>query len=267
MLTFSHRWRWLPALLAVLIMFGAAVAPAAPLQAADREAEPVLRLEAIPGLTVVPGETLAYKILLRNRGDGELDYARVVLPYDPALLTPLDTEFQTSEDYVESLEPGRMVIFFGNLGDGAARFAVIYMRVSEYAPQGTVITGMLGYDWEDKHGNYDLNKRSNAAPVVVGDVNRTSETVWVAVDPGQAPAGTEFGFFSDRFVPDEQVQPLLRMPDGTLKHLGSDARATVNGEGRVWLNLDSNGLAPGAYEYVLEGKRSELVGAVPFVVE
>jgi hypothetical protein len=225
-----------------------------------------MRLDAVPSITVAPGEVLAYKFTLRNRGDSDLAYARTVLPFDPALVTPISTTFSSELDYVEKIENNTMVIHFGGVSSNSARISVIYMRVNPAAPHGAVITGLAGYDWEDKDGNYAFNYRSSAAPVKVAAENLTNPTAWVAVDPGQAPAGTEFGFFSDRFVPKEEVQPALKYPDGSEERLSRGSRALVNDAGRVWLRYDSSGLAPGTYEYILRGLRSEMVGSVPFVV-
>jgi hypothetical protein len=225
---------------------------------AEEEAEIDIVLTAVPGVKVARGQTLAYKMRIENRGDSTMDYARAYLPYDPAKITPVDTLFDHGGDFVRKIEQNQVTVQFDEVGKDAARFAVIFFRVADNLPDGTVIDMAVDYDWEDQDGNYDLDERSNYAPVIVSSYNEDSPYVWSLVDPVQAPAGTEFGLYTDRFVPDERVRPWLRYPDGS-EHKQDDRYVqTVAPDGRLWARANTDGLAPGIYQIILRGEDSDL---------
>jgi hypothetical protein len=230
----------------------------APVVQAKEEAEVDIVLTAVPGIHVARGGILAYKMRIENRGDSTMDYALAYLAYDPAKITPVDTQFDHGGDFVKKIEQNEVIVRFDEVGQDAARFAVIFFRVADNLPDGTVIDMTVDYDWEDQDGNYDLDERSNYAPVIVNSYNEDSPYVWSLVDPVQAPAGTEFGLYTDRFVPQERVRPWLRYPDGS-EHKQDDRYAqTVAPDGRLWSRVNTDGLAPGTYQIILRGEDSDL---------
>lgn len=237
----------------------------APLQA-EEEPEVYVILQASPSIRVARGTTLALKIRIENDGNASMTAGQIAVAYDPAQVTLFDAAFDSDGDFVKRIESNRVVVSIGELDDDTARFIVLYWRVSDQLPDDTVITMMAELDWSDNRGNYDLNERSNTVPVLVGSQNETSEYVWVAVDPVQAAAGSQFHFFSDRFIPEERVTPILRYPDGRQNERG-DLRQTVTPDGRVWIHLESAELPAGDYQLILEGDESELVGVATFRVE
>jgi hypothetical protein len=233
----------------------------------DKEAEVDITLQTIPGIRVARGAVLAYKMRIENHGDETTAYARATLPYDPGYMTVFDAQFENDSDYVYRLEENKVVVHFGVVGKDTSRYAVIFMRVADWIPNDTALNMIVSFDWEDENGNYGLDHRSNSAPVLIGDYNVTSEYVWAAVSPAQAPAGAQIGFYSDRFVPDERVEMWLQWPDGTRERLSSDLWQTVDHTGRVWLHYDeTGGLPPGDYKMILRGEESELKAAPDFSI-
>jgi hypothetical protein len=252
------------AALLLALLLGATLPAARPALAQD-EADVDIVLSAIPSIHVAPGQTLAYKLRIENSGDSTMAYARARLIYNQQYLTLTDTMFQDGDDYIERI--GNTVdIYFDEVGQDAARFAVLYMHVAENTPLGTVLDARIDYDWEDRDGNYDLEEISNIAPVVVYSFNLTSDYVWMALDPQQAPQGARFNTYSNRFLPGERVQPYLQLPDGSRRKLAERLRQTATGSGEVWIHVESNDIAPGSYKMILRGEDSDLESVADFTV-
>lgn len=253
---------WLALLL--LLAGGVGLVVPAPRPAAAAEGAKVdITLQAIPSIRVARGTILAYKLRIENYGDGTMAAARVRLPYDRSKLTIVDTLFEDEGDFVSKIDD-EITISLDSLNGKSIRFAVVYMRVADYLPDNTVIDMWAGYDWEDNRGNYGISERSNAAPVLVGGWNETSDFVWMTLEPRQASAGTLFRFFSDRFLPGEEVETIIRGPDGSERTLSQ--RQTVAPDGRVHIHMQSGGMAPGTYNVILHGERSELKAADTFTI-
>lgn len=256
------KWRlWVRyslALLSLTIVTLLSGIPAQSIAAAEEQgADVAVTLWAIPTIRVARGTILAYKLRVENHGSATMTYARVHLPYPQSQLTLVDSLFETDKDYVEAVGD-TISVYFGSIGKDAARFAVLYMYVAADLPDDTIINMWAGFDWEDLHGNYGINRRSNAAPVLVGSENATSDYVWMAADPLQGRVGTPFYFFSDRFIPGERVLTWLQRADGVRYPEGEGLSGRADGDGRIYVHLDSSALLPGTYQVVLHGKRSRL---------
>jgi hypothetical protein len=259
------RFSWLVAASLLLALLLSTLLPTARPALADDEAEVDIVLSASPSIHVAPGQVLAYKLRIENRGSSTMAYARARLVYDQQYLTLSDTLFQDGDDYIERIG-ATIDIFFDEVGKDAARFAVLYLRVADNTPQGTVLNARIDYDWEDRNGNYDLEEVSNIAPVVVHSFNLSSDFVWAAIDPRQAPQGTQFNAYSNRFFPGERVQPYLQLPDGSRRMLAERLRQTVTNAGEVWLHIESGDIAPGSYKLILRGEHSDFEGVADFTV-
>jgi hypothetical protein len=264
MFRFSRFSRLLVAGLLLALLLGALLPTARP-ALADEEAEVDIVLSAIPSIHVAPGQILAYKLRIENQGNSTMDYARAFLEYNRQYLTLTDTMFQDGDDYIERIGD-TIDIYFDEVGQDSARFAVLYLRVADNTPPGTVLNARVDYDWEDRNGNYDLEEISNTAPVVVQGFNLTSDYVWMALEPREAPQGTRFNAYSNRFLPGERVQPYLQLPDGSRRMLAERLRQTVTNSGEVWLHIESGNIAPGSYKMILRGESSDLEGVADFTV-
>jgi hypothetical protein len=260
----SRLVRLLVASLLVLLA-GTTLTAARPVLA-DEEAEVDIVLSAEPSIHVAPGQTLAYKLRIENRGNSTMDYALARVLYNNQYLTPVDTLFQDGDDHVKRITSESIEVYFDEVGQDAARFAVIYLRVADNTPIGTVLDARVDYDWEDRDGNYDLESDSNAAPVVVYNFNLSSPYVWAAIEPQQAPQGARFSVYSNRFVPGERVQPYLQLLDGSRRELSESLRQTVTPDGQVWVHVESDDIAPGSYKMILRGEHSDLEGVADFTV-
>jgi hypothetical protein len=247
----------------VVLLAGLLALPTAQPVQADEEADVDITLWAEPSIYIARGEVQAYKLRIENRGDSMMAYARVRLPYDPAQLTLVDAQFDGEKDYVYRINEDAVTVHIEGVGSDSTRFAVLFFRVADNLPNGTAITMIADYDWEDKNGNYDLENRSNAAPVVVWDFNLTGSAVWMAVDPQRQTIGNDVNLFSDRFIPDERVTPIITLPDGSERRI-SEERQSADPNGRVWLHLPTGDLPPGSYQVRLEGEDSDLVAGGSF---
>jgi hypothetical protein len=118
------------------------------------------------------------------------------------------------------------------------------------------------YSWDDARDGGGW--RSNWAPVLVGGFNNSAPWVWVRVEPVSGPAGTTHHFYSDRFIPAEGVYIWLNTPSG----VGPlDEVVEADEFGRITFDYRSAGLAPGTYQLVFYGARSNLTGIETFFVQ
>lgn len=267
---FTHV-RWLAIVLMVVTFAGLdspslrspVLAAAVPNENAGDEARISLIIRPEPSIQVVPGGTIAYRMSVRNTGGSFADEVRVQVSYDPAQLTILGTDFERVGDWITDSAPGMLKLVYAGVGVDKRHTATIYARVADNLPPGTVISLWTLYAWQE--GGYEaVNNRGNAAPVLVGEENRTSPWVWMAVDPVKAAPGVQRGFFTDRFVPGEPIKVWLSTPDGL--HRRRDLNAEADGNGHLRIHLATDDLQPGYYQLVAQGQRSELVAGAAFLV-
>lgn len=259
-------WRYGSLLLICLLITGiAGVCLPPPLLAADEEqaeARVAVTLRAEPGIQVARGAILTYKLRVKNDGDVDVADVLIYMPYDPGTITLIGTEFAQPADWVTAIAPDHLMIKFGQLKVEQQRTAQLQMRVAASLPDNTVINMWAGYSWSGDVGA-SAAKSSNAAPVLVGPTNETSSWVWMTVTPTQGPGGTTYTFFSDRFLPGEQIFTWLNSSDGAI---GTDFSTEADENGRVQFDYANAALTPGSYQMVLLGKRSELTAVTNFVV-
>jgi len=216
-----------------------------------------------PSIRVGRSLTLTYEIRVYNDGKGDASRTTVVVPYNRNHILPVASRFDRSAgDWVSELTPTQLTVTFGRLGGGKMRSGFIDFKVNNSLSTNTVIETRATFRWsdEDRGGN----GRSNWAPVLVGGGNDTAPFVWLIVEPVQGSAKETRTFFSDRFVPGEQVVTWLNTPRG-VKPL--DVAAAADPSGRVWLTYRPSDLTPGTYQIVAHGARSRLTGVVSFVVQ
>lgn len=216
-----------------------------------------------PSIRVGRGMTLTYEIRAYNDGKGDASSTTVVIPYNRNHILPIASRFdRAAGDWVSELTPTQITVTFGRLGSGKMRSGFIDFRVSNALATNTAIETRSTFRWsdEDRGGN----GRSNWAPVLVGGGNDTAPFVWLIVEPVRGTAAETRTFFSDRFVPGENVVTWLNTPRG-VKPL--NVAAAADPSGRVWLTYRPSDLTPGTYQIVAHGTRSRLTGVVSFVVQ
>lgn len=269
---FRHRstFPWLRGtriILLLLFVLGlsglGAARPVRAAEDADHPADVMVSVWPQPNILVTPGTTIDYEIRARNYGSEEASRVRVRLEYDPNQLAVVTTSFEDGKDWVRSLGSADLEVQFGAIDEEAGRAATVVMRVNEAVPYETVINVWASFYWTDTEGNTEI-RPSNATPIVVAAGNQSSPWVWMAVEPRQGPAGTSFGFFSDRFVPNEDIATWMNTPGGVQ---ALPLRKEADDHGRIWLDFSSSGLAPGTYQMVASGTQSKITAVETFVVE
>jgi hypothetical protein len=239
-----------------------------PTEEPGEPAEVWVTLRKEPSIRVDRDDTLEYEIFVRNRGDGPADEVRVTLPYDSDQLTFLDADFEDADDFVEELNEDEVVLVFEDVEgvdanvDEDPRRATIFWDVNDLLPIDTVISIRGTVAWDDARDGGD--RRTNRAPVLVGEMSNDSEYVFAEVTPELGQVGTEFAFLSDRFIPDEEVAAWFNTPDG-VRALERDLEA--NDQGVVEFTFSSDGFAPARYEIVVFGLRSKLTAVTEFFVD
>jgi hypothetical protein len=247
-----------------LVLPVAAVLAVSPQDNGDDSATISIILEPEPSIQVEPGGIIAYKVSARNTGESFASLVRAWIDYDPTMLTIIDTTFERDGDWISKKSPGYIRLEFNGVGEDKTHWAIIHAQVAETVPSGTVINMWAGYEWKEE-GIYAQENSSNAAPVLVGETNLTSSWVWMTVEPFQAAQGKMFSFYSDRFVPGEDVKVWLQTWGDVDRKRSLDTDA--DGHGRLWIHLPSEELAPGFHQIIIEGTRSELVAGQVFLVK
>jgi hypothetical protein len=214
-----------------------------------------------PSIIVVREGALAYELRVKNCGAAAAHSTNVTLPYRRAQLVVIDSRFSDPRDWVSALTDDHLDVTFGPLAAGEQRTGTIVFRVGERLPDRTVISMRASYAWSDARDGGAW--RSNWAPVLLGSGNESAPWVWLAVDPLGGFVGTTYHFFTDRFIPSEQISTWLNTPDG-VKPL--DVRGVADPMGRVWIDFRSSELRPGSYQLVLYGGRSNLTAVATFIV-
>lgn len=225
-------------------------------------ANPFVTLRPNPSIRVARSGQLAYLVRVRNAGQGSASQTEVTLPISPAQLTLRDFSSEIAGDFVSQREPDEVTVTFAALDPGAQRAATLLFDVSDALPDDTVISTRATFTWEDARDGGA--RRTNWAPVLVGDFNNSSRYLFLELLPASGPPGTFFNAYTDRFIPNEPVTAWLNTPEG-VQPLERDLFA--DSFGRVQFSIDSAGLAPGGYELVLYGQRSRLTAVQGFVLE
>ncbi|MCS6841326.1 MAG: hypothetical protein NZ699_08815 [Roseiflexus sp.] len=216
-----------------------------------------------PSIRVGRGMTLTYEIRVYNDGTGDARSTTVVVPYNRNHILPIASRFDRGAgDWVSELTPTQLTVTFGRLGGSKMRSGFIDFRVNTSLATNTVIETRSTFRWsdEDRGGS----GRSNWAPVLVGGGNDTTPFVWLIVEPVRGATSATRTFFSDRFVPGENVVTWLNTPRGVRP---LDVAATADPSGRVWLTYRPSDLTQGTYQIVAHGTRSRLTGVASFVVQ
>lgn len=251
--------------LLVLALLVAAPAPASLHADADNSSATsgvVVVLWPTPSVQVRAGDVLVYTFQAKNFRRNGLSTMRVFMPYNPEHITILDAQTERPDDWLSELGTEHITITFGEIPGGESYHVRVTARVNPDLPDGTVLNAWLGYSWVTPGGTSGPYG-GNAAPVVVGATTQDSPNVWMLTYPDQGPVGSEFGFFSDRFVPGEEVAATLAYPDG--RHV-EYARNRVNSNGQVWFAVQDGSLPPGNYALLLRGLLSNLHGSSGFVI-
>lgn len=215
-----------------------------------------------PSIRITRGGVLSYNLWVKNHGGDEANQILIYLPYDPNQLTLIGSDFTQPSDWVTEVGRDYIKIRFSTMDENKSRTGTLSMRVADDLPNDTVINMWAGFSWETDTGSSSA-KGGNAAPVLVGDTNETSPWIWMAADPVQGRVGTQHTFFSDRFLPNEQIFTWLNTPTGPV---GTGFSVDTDGLGRVTFAFDSSTLTPGTYQMVARGEDSELVAVTTFEV-
>jgi hypothetical protein len=217
-------------------------------------------LRARPSVRVARGALLAYDIELTNYGSGDAGRTVVRLNYNRNLVAVSHSELNR-RDWVSDIEDRYVEISFGELDGKRSRTGTIYFRVKSNVADNSVIDGRASVSWEDSDSGGSMT--TNWAPVLVGGGNEHSDWAWLQVTPESGSAGTTFRFFTDRFIPGEEVVFWLNTPDG-VKAL--DLREDADRYGRVWADIGTRNYKPGWYSLVARGMRSEVEAVRAFQI-
>lgn len=222
-----------------------------------------------PSIWVARGAILEYEFRLTNYGRGTARETVVVFPINRAQVYGFYTSLDSrAGDWVRSVDQNSITVVFGPLNGGARRSGKLFMRVNENLPLPSptqapvLIDTRASYTFrDDARGG---GQRTNWAPVLVGGGPVDVPYIWVRRTPESGPVGTRFAFFTNRFLPGEEVTTWLNAPWGVQS---LSLRGTANSEGSIELVLNSAGLPRGTYQIVLYGQRSGLTGVASFVVQ
>ncbi|HEX6290172.1 MAG TPA: hypothetical protein VFZ66_13340 [Herpetosiphonaceae bacterium] len=226
-----------------------------------RRADLSLTVWPTPSIRVARGGTLAYELRLTNYGTRQAHSAVVTLPYTTQQMIVTGSKFSRPDDWVSEVTSSYVAVTFAPFAAGEYRTATIFFRVNDGLPNDTVINMRAAYRWSDDVGGGEW--RSNWAPLLVGGGNDSAPWVWMEVQPLSGVVGTTFHFYTDRFIPRENITVWLNTPRGTQP---TTLRAIADEYGRACVDLKSTYLRPGTYSLVLNGTRSNLTAIARFYV-
>lgn len=271
----SRRWPrtlWIGGMLALVLVYLAAVAPVARPGYAQERTAITVEITASPR-PVAPGADLSYTIRVRAPERVGVQRVRVLLSFNRAQVTPRTTRFEQRDDWVSRLSDNELIVTFGPFAADEQRRGTVVFRVDPGVANYSTITTRARYDWQAvttgtptptprADDEDEPNIRLDVPEVAV--LNPNAPPPRTDVWPGVAPAGTAFQFHAVNFAPNEPFVTWLNTPDG-VRPLPNQGTATASGE--IWVGLESAGLRPGAYSLVIFGLRSQLTGVGPFVVQ
>jgi hypothetical protein len=214
-----------------------------------------------PSIIVARDGLLTYEVRVKNYGKGDAASTHVRLPYSTQQMVVTGSRFSNPNDWVSELTNDQLTITFGNVKHDEHRMATIYFKVHRRLPDNTVLNMRATYRWDDARDGGSW--MSNWAPVLVGNGNQSSPWVWLEVTPVSGVSGTTFHFYTDRYIPSEGVYTWLNTPSGVR---ATDMCGVADPLGRIWFDVSSRNLTPGAYSLVLYGARSNLVAIAGFYV-
>jgi hypothetical protein len=227
-------------------------------------------LKAEPGIMVARGGVLNYIIEVENVGEADAAFTRVRFSYEDEHVTLSGSQFEAPDkDWVTDVESRditreQVLVTFGDLNPGETRTATLIFEVNDNLEDNTVINSFARFNWTDGRGDRSTYM-SNSVPVLVGSGNIHTDFAWLGAEPEVAPQGNTHIFFSNRYLPEEPVVFWLNLPDGTQAPVEGQERVDDNGVFRFAYETDD--LAPGTYQMVAFGLRSELVGFATFTVQ
>jgi hypothetical protein len=226
-----------------------------------KSADVAVTIWAAPSIRVARAGTLEYQVRVKNYGHGIAQSTTVDLPYNKQQVQVRDSRFSRAGDWISELNDDTVAATFGPIAAGESASGTIVFHVGANLPNDTVLSVRATYSWSDSAR--DGEGRSNWAPVLVGGGNDSAPWAWAIVSPTAGAAGTTHRFFSDRFIPNEGIITWLNTPTGVRP---LELRGLADGMGRAYLDFKSTGLAPGTYQLVLYGARSDLTGVATFNV-
>jgi hypothetical protein len=175
------------------------------------------------------------------------------VPFDPALLRPLDTQLSRPTAWVSALRSNSLEIQTGPLSpDSDAVMATLRFQVQPQVAHGTLLTARLSYTWcDDRQLGVG---RSNRLPLVAAaePIHRPHyQLLFSTIDLPDDHAPTLGVFVGTLFAPDEPVTFWYTTSDDQTITVDT---TTVDANGQVMLRFNSAQLAPGAYTMVARGK-------------
>jgi hypothetical protein len=216
-----------------------------------------------PSIHVMRGGCLTYELRITNYDRGDARGVRVTLPYDRRQMRPIASRLDRDKgDWVSRVTDREVEVTFGLVDGKAGRTGLLVFEVATTPGDGTILDVRPSYTWWDSvddEGPY----QTNWPPVIVGDGPATAPWVATGVTPTVGGVGTIHTFDSNRFMPSEGIVTWLNTPSGVR---ALDLRGVVDSQGAIVLKFSSTGLAPGNYQLVLYGARSQLTGVASFTV-
>jgi hypothetical protein len=210
-----------------------------------------------------PGDIVTITIVATNRGKGGARNATITVPFDPALMMPLDSQFSRPAAWVSAVRSNSLEIQTGSLSpDGDAVTATVRFQIQPQVTLGTPLAARLTYTW---HDDRQLGVgRSNLLPLVAAEeyIDRPHYQLLLStidLRGDHAPALDVFS--SSIFAPFEPVTFWYAAPDG---RDSSVATVLADANGQVVLRFNPVRLGSGAYTMVGHGNWTDFTATAPF---
>jgi hypothetical protein len=213
----------------------------------------------LPNASARRGGIVTYTIVATNRGRGDAENVTISMPFDPSEVRVLDAQFSRAGAWVSKLENNRLELQTGPVGAGgdAITATVRFVALAAIA-DGTSLAEQLTFSWSDEEqGGSGVSNRTLLV-VAAGDADQAIYPLAVAI------GGTaRYSFSGAVFAPGEPVSFWYNMPTGRAVEVGMIA-ADANGSASV--DLESGGLASGAYSMVAHGNWTGFTAVAAFQI-
>jgi hypothetical protein len=225
-------------------------------------------------LQLSPGDTLSVKIRVSNPLTSTLSRITIKLDYDSGQLTPIESDFSRDSDWVSDLSDSRVSVTFKDIGAGKSLTSRVLFRVNQPAPGDTTVDLHAKFSWSadasastprrSGSGSVDGDEPLIVAPDgVLTDPNVIDSAPQAAIEPRSGGVGSMFRAHASGFRGGERISIWLNTPNGVA---AVPHDLVANGNGEVWPEFSSSGLAAGGYGLVIYGQESTQTLVVPFTV-
>ncbi|WJW68655.1 right-handed parallel beta-helix repeat-containing protein [Candidatus Chlorohelix allophototropha] len=214
---------------------------------------PQLRVSPSPVVAISPENFVSFSFKLKNIGIGSASYVRLEIPIPQGLEVGY-LDGASAGVWVTQVTTATVTIALPSLAQNQEAHGSLVFRPNASAVVGTEVEARYKVVFDDEVGcGKSLN--SNSQRFVFGETNGSEDGAIQRGAAISATVGEKVSLVQKGYLANEIVSLWYTKPDGTSVSLG-EQRANANGE--ITIVVNTSGFAPGDYNIVGYGNRSEV---------